>query len=120
MDQPTVPAASKNTYSGPLKRILMVEDDDALANVYLTRLKVEGFDVRRVKNGEDALAAARGHLNERSATYQFCYKHRRHREPLIPAGAGQDGLDAAKATTPRQRQIRGLPRIEEWHREHRV
>jgi DNA-binding response OmpR family regulator len=40
------------------KRILMVEDDDALANVYKTRLEVEGLDVRRVANGEDALAAA--------------------------------------------------------------
>lgn len=40
------------------KRILLVEDDDALANVYLSRLEAEGFDVRRVNNGEDALAAA--------------------------------------------------------------
>ena len=40
------------------QRILLVEDDDALANVYLTRLQAEGFDVRRVANGEDALAAA--------------------------------------------------------------
>lgn len=40
------------------KRILLVEDDDALANVYLTRLQAEGFDVRRVSNGEEALAAA--------------------------------------------------------------
>jgi len=37
-------------------RILLVEDDDSLANVYLTRLQAEGFDVRRVANGEDALA----------------------------------------------------------------
>ncbi|HEX8182046.1 MAG TPA: response regulator [Candidatus Saccharimonadales bacterium] len=40
------------------KRILLVEDDDALANVYLVRLQAEGFDVRRVANGEDALATA--------------------------------------------------------------
>lgn len=40
------------------KRILLVEDDDALANVYVTRLQAEGFDVRRVANGEDALASA--------------------------------------------------------------
>jgi len=39
-------------------KILLVEDDDALANVYLMRLQAEGFDVRRVANGEDALAAA--------------------------------------------------------------
>jgi DNA-binding response OmpR family regulator len=40
------------------KRILLVEDDDALASVYVTRLVAENFDVRRVANGEDALAAA--------------------------------------------------------------
>lgn len=43
------------------KKILLVEDDDALANVYLMRLQAEGFDVKRVANGEDALAAAREH-----------------------------------------------------------
>jgi DNA-binding response OmpR family regulator len=41
-----------------LKRILLVEDDDNLASVYLTRLQAEGFDARRVANGEDALSAA--------------------------------------------------------------
>jgi DNA-binding response OmpR family regulator len=40
------------------KRILFVEDDDALAGVYLTRLQAEGFVVERVANGEDALASA--------------------------------------------------------------
>lgn len=40
------------------KRILLVEDDDALASVYLVRLQAEGFDVKRVANGEDALALA--------------------------------------------------------------
>ena len=44
--------------SGQSKRILLVEDDDAIANVYQMRLEAEGFDVRRVTNGEDALAAA--------------------------------------------------------------
>ena len=39
-------------------KILLVEDDDALASVYLKRLQAEGFDVKRVPNGEDALAAA--------------------------------------------------------------
>jgi len=41
------------------KKILLVEDDDALANVYVMRLKSEGFNVVRVANGEDALAAAK-------------------------------------------------------------
>jgi DNA-binding response OmpR family regulator len=54
------PTANPNPITQPLlnKKILMVEDDDALAMVYLTRLKAEGFDVKRVNNGEDALAAA--------------------------------------------------------------
>lgn len=38
------------------KKILIVEDDDSLANVYTTRLQAEGFDTKRVPNGEDALA----------------------------------------------------------------
>lgn len=42
----------------PRKRILLVEDDDALASVYVVRLQAEGFDTKRVANGEDALAAA--------------------------------------------------------------
>lgn len=37
------------------RRILLVEDDDNLAAVYSTRLEAEGFAVRRVPNGEDAL-----------------------------------------------------------------
>jgi DNA-binding response OmpR family regulator len=40
------------------KKILLVEDDDGLASVYQTRLEAEGFNIRRVPNGEDALAAA--------------------------------------------------------------
>lgn len=40
------------------KKILLVEDDDALASVYQTRLDAEGFVLKRVPNGEEALAAA--------------------------------------------------------------
>jgi DNA-binding response OmpR family regulator len=40
------------------RKILLVEDDDNLASVYETRLQAEGFDIKRVPNGEDALAAA--------------------------------------------------------------
>jgi DNA-binding response OmpR family regulator len=40
------------------KKILLVEDDEALASVYKARLEMEEFDVRWVENGEDALAAA--------------------------------------------------------------
>lgn len=39
------------------KKILLVEDDAGLANVYQTRLEAEGFDVRHVDNGELALPA---------------------------------------------------------------
>jgi two-component system phosphate regulon response regulator PhoB len=49
------PAAQNSKHP---KRILLVEDDDALANVYISRLQAEGFDVHRVNNGEDALATA--------------------------------------------------------------
>lgn len=40
------------------KKILLVEDDEALANVYRSRLDIEGFETEWVSNGEDALAAA--------------------------------------------------------------
>lgn len=40
------------------KKILLVEDDTALAAVYKSRLELEGFEVREVNNGEEALSAA--------------------------------------------------------------
>ncbi|MCL2869687.1 response regulator [Candidatus Saccharibacteria bacterium] len=40
------------------KKILLVEDDIALAGVYRTRLEMEGFDVKEVHNGEEALSTA--------------------------------------------------------------
>ena len=40
------------------KKILLVEDDTALAGVYRSRLELEGFEVREEHNGEDALSAA--------------------------------------------------------------
>lgn len=40
------------------KKILLVEDDETLAGVYTERLLAEGFDVRHVANGEDALSNA--------------------------------------------------------------
>lgn len=39
------------------KKILLVEDDIALATVYHSRLELEGFDVREVNDGEQALTA---------------------------------------------------------------
>lgn len=38
------------------KKILLVEDDEALSDVYRSRLELEGFDVSVVSNGEDALS----------------------------------------------------------------
>ena len=40
------------------KKILLVEDDEALASVYKSRLDIEGFETKGVYNGEDALSAA--------------------------------------------------------------
>lgn len=40
------------------KKILLVEDDEALAAVYKSRLDIEGFETKGVFNGEDALSAA--------------------------------------------------------------
>ena len=41
------------------KKILLVEDDEALAAVYKSLLEIEGFDSMIVYNGEEALTAAR-------------------------------------------------------------
>ena len=41
------------------KKILLVEDDEALAGVYQARLGIVGFGVKQVNNGEEALTAAR-------------------------------------------------------------
>ncbi len=39
------------------RKILLVEDDTALSSVYRSRLELEGFDIREVHNGEEALSA---------------------------------------------------------------
>ena len=39
------------------KKILLVEDDTALAAVYRSRLELVGFEIRVVHYGEDALSA---------------------------------------------------------------
>lgn len=43
------------------KKILLVEDDTSLAAVYRARLELEGFDIKEVHNGEDALSVAVGY-----------------------------------------------------------
>ena len=40
------------------RKILLVEDDTALASVYRSRLELEGFGVCEANNGEDALSLA--------------------------------------------------------------
>jgi DNA-binding response OmpR family regulator len=40
------------------KKILLVEDDEALASVYRSRLELEGFETKEVNNGEEALSSA--------------------------------------------------------------
>lgn len=57
-EQNQTPAAPADAAAKEMKKILLVEDDDALASVYQTRLQAEGFDVKRVPNGEEALAVA--------------------------------------------------------------
>lgn len=39
-------------------KILLVEDDEALAQMYVMRLTAEDFEVAHVANGEDALSEA--------------------------------------------------------------
>ena len=73
--------------SGNMKRILLVEDDDALANVYLSRLEIEGFEVRRVANGEDALATT---LNFKPDLILL--------DVMMPKVSGFDVLDILKNT----------------------
>ena len=40
------------------KKILLVEDDEVLANVYRARLEMEDFEVMEVHDGEQVLTAA--------------------------------------------------------------
>jgi DNA-binding response OmpR family regulator len=40
------------------KKILLVEDDEALSGVYESRLGMEGFETFTVNNGEEALSSA--------------------------------------------------------------
>ena len=56
--EPQAQPDSSDDQNTGMKKVLLVEDDDALASVYMTRFQAEGFDTKRVPNGEDALAAA--------------------------------------------------------------
>jgi DNA-binding response OmpR family regulator len=80
-------ADNTNDQTSNLKRVLLVEDDDSLANVYITRLQAEGFDARRVANGEEALAAA---LNY--------HPHLVLLDVMMPKVSGFDVLDILRNT----------------------
>lgn len=51
------PVVNQSDVAGK-KKILLVEDDNTLAGVYLARFEAEGFELKRVPNGEEALSAA--------------------------------------------------------------
>lgn len=51
-------AEQTNSNSDALKKILLVEDDNYLADVYKTRLIEEGFDVKHIADGEGAVSLA--------------------------------------------------------------
>ncbi len=69
------------------KTILLVEDDDNLANVYEMRLQAEGFKTVRVANGEEALQAA---LQSRPDLILL--------DVMMPKVSGFDVLDILRAT----------------------
>ncbi len=69
------------------KTILLVEDDDNLANVYEMRLQAEGFKTVRVANGEEALQAA---LQSQPSLILL--------DVMMPKVSGFDVLDILRAT----------------------
>ncbi len=84
---PEVAAPAPPKAHGSPQRILLVEDDDSLASVYVTRLQAEGFDVRRVSNGEEALATA---INYKPSLVVL--------DVMMPRVSGFDVLDILRNT----------------------
>lgn len=76
------------------KKILLVEDDEALAAVYKSRLDIEGFDTKGVYNGEDALSAAMAFKPDLILL-----------DAMMPKISGFDVLDILR-NTPETAQIR--------------
>jgi len=70
------------------KKILLVEDDTALASVYVSRLQLEGFDVKHVSNGEDALSTAIDYKPDLIVL-----------DAMMPKISGFDVLDILRNTT---------------------
>jgi len=75
-------------------KILLVEDDEALAQVYRSRLEIEGFDIRWVGNGEDALSAT---IDFKPALILL--------DAMMPKISGFDVLDILR-NTPETKDIR--------------
>jgi len=48
--------------NGPKTRVLVVDDDQTLCEMYAERLRAQGFDVKVAYNGEDGLARAVDYL----------------------------------------------------------
>ena len=51
-------AGSQQSTNYNPRKVLLIEDDDNLAKVYLLRLQAEGFEAKRGANGERALITA--------------------------------------------------------------
>ena len=84
---PSAEPAPAPPSEGGQKRILLVEDDDSLASVYVARLQAEGFDVRRVSNGEEALATALSYKPDMALL-----------DVMMPKVSGFDVLDILRNT----------------------
>lgn len=76
------------------KKILLVEDDEALSAVYKSRLELEGFETKEVNNGEEALSAAREYRPDLILL-----------DAMMPKISGFDVLDILR-NTPETAQIR--------------
>lgn len=76
------------------KKILLVEDDTALASVYRSRLELEGYLIEEVHDGEEALTAA---LNLRPDLILL--------DAMMPKISGFDVLDILR-NTPETTNIR--------------
>ena len=69
------------------KKVLLVEDDNALAAVYRSRLELENFEVYEVNNGEQALSAAQEYTPDLILL-----------DAMMPKISGFDVLDILRGT----------------------
>ena len=69
------------------KKVLLVEDDIALAAVYRSRLELENFEIYEVNNGEQALTAAQEYKPDLILL-----------DAMMPKISGFDVLDILRST----------------------